>query len=108
MAETVQKTKTPAKPRIAAKKGKYIEAEKTAKPVAKESVKLTGSVAKTRNTAAKKITADRAAKPVKLLSPSREQIEQLARKYWAERGYQDGYAEQDWLRAEHDLQQKAS
>lgn len=38
----------------------------------------------------------------------REQIELLARKYWAERGWQDGYAEQDWLRAETELRQKAS
>jgi hypothetical protein len=37
-----------------------------------------------------------------------EQIEQLARQYWAERGWQDGYAEQDWLRAERELRQKAS
>jgi len=37
-----------------------------------------------------------------------DQIEQLARKYWAERGWKDGYAEQDWLRAESELRQKAS
>jgi len=40
--------------------------------------------------------------------PSREEVERLARKYWAQRGYQDGYAEQDWLRAEQELRQKAS
>lgn len=109
MAETMKKTETPAKPRtIAAKKETYIDVEKTAKPAAKKSVKLASPVAKPHKTAAKKVTADRATKPAKLLSPSREQIEQLARKYWAERGYQDGQAEQDWLRAEHDLQQKAS
>jgi hypothetical protein len=27
----------------------------------------------------------------------------LARKYWAERGYYDGHAEHDWLRAEREL-----
>jgi hypothetical protein len=40
--------------------------------------------------------------------PSREEIEKLARAYWAQRGYQDGYAEQDWIRAEQELRQKAS
>jgi hypothetical protein len=40
--------------------------------------------------------------------PSRAEIEQLARQYWAQRGYTDGYAEQDWLRAEQELLQMAS
>jgi hypothetical protein len=40
--------------------------------------------------------------------PSRAEIEVLAQKYWAQRGYTDGYAEQDWLRAEHELLQMAS
>jgi hypothetical protein len=40
--------------------------------------------------------------------PPREQVEELARRYWAQRGYQDGYAEQDWLRAEQELLQMAS
>jgi hypothetical protein len=35
--------------------------------------------------------------------PSYDQIAELARKYWAERGYTDGNAEQDWLRAEQEL-----
>jgi hypothetical protein len=48
------------------------------------------------------------AQPVKLTFPSRAEIEQLARQYWAQRGYTDGYAEQDWLRAEQELLQMAS
>ena len=40
--------------------------------------------------------------------PSREQIEKLAQAYWAQRGYTDGFAEQDWLRAEQDLLKMAS
>jgi hypothetical protein len=40
--------------------------------------------------------------------PSHDQIADLARTYWAERGYQDGFAEQDWLRAERELLQIAS
>ena len=41
-------------------------------------------------------------------APSHEEIEKLARKFWAERGWQDGYAEQDWLRAEQELRKMAS
>lgn len=40
--------------------------------------------------------------------PSHEQIAELARKYWAERGYKDGHQEEDWLRAEQELRAKAS
>jgi hypothetical protein len=40
--------------------------------------------------------------------PSRAEIEVLAQQYWAQRGYTDGYAEQDWLRAEQELLQIAS
>ena len=40
--------------------------------------------------------------------PSREEIEKLARDHWAQRGFQDGFAEQDWFRAEQELRQKAS
>lgn len=40
--------------------------------------------------------------------PSYEQIADLARKYWAERGYKDGHQEEDWFRAEQELRAKAS
>jgi hypothetical protein len=40
--------------------------------------------------------------------PTREQIEVLAYHLWLERQQQDGYAEQDWLRAEEQLQKAAS
>ena len=63
-------------------------------------VKKTKATAKPRRTAAKK---EKAAEVTKTPKPSREEIEQLARIFWAERGYQDGYAEQDWLRAEREL-----
>ena len=33
----------------------------------------------------------------------REKIAELAYSYWAERGYADGGAEEDWLRAEREL-----
>jgi len=69
-----------------------------------EKGKKTNATAKPRKAATKKEQVAEMAKP----APSREQIEQLARKFWAERGYQDGYAEQDWLRAERELHQMAS
>jgi len=40
--------------------------------------------------------------------PTREEIERLAKSYWAARGRLDGYAEQDWLRAEKELLKAAS
>lgn len=72
MAETVKKTKAPAKPRKTAKKKETVVEE------------------------------------IRMAAPSRAEIEALARKYWAERGWTDGYAEQDWLRAEQDLRGMAS
>lgn len=54
----------------------------------------------------KKKTAD-AAEPI-VIHPTHEQIAALAQRYWAERGYTDGQAEQDWLRAEHELMKIAS
>jgi len=70
-----------------------------------DTVKKTKAPAKPRKTAAKKTNLVQMANPV---APSREEIERLAQKFWAERGYQDGYAEQDWLRAERELLQMAS
>ena len=86
--ETVKKTKAPAKPKAV----KTPEGEtETAAPKA---------VAKTKAKAAPKSkTVDIAASR----TPSYEEISQLAERYWAERGWQDGYAEQDWLRAEQEL-----
>ncbi|HEY1256219.1 MAG TPA: DUF2934 domain-containing protein [Terracidiphilus sp.] len=59
----------------------------------------------TTKTTAKK---EKAIQTVRVALPSRAEIEQLARQYWAQRGYTDGYAEQDWLRAEQELLQMAS
>ena len=41
-------------------------------------------------------------------SPAHEQIATLAYSYWAERGYTPGSPEEDWLRAEAELRQRAS
>jgi len=79
ISETVKKAKTPAKPRAAA--------------------------GATRKTTAKKKTV---AEQVAATTPSHEEIAQLARRYWAERGWHEGQAEQDWLRAEQELMKMAS
>lgn len=58
---------------------------------------------------AKKTTAKQTvAEKVIATTPTHEEIAQLAQQYWAERGRQDGQAEQDWLRAERELMQMAS
>jgi len=69
-----------------------------------ETIKKTKAAAKPRKTATKKEKVTEIAKP----APTREEIEELAKRYWAERGYKDGGAEQDWLRAERELMQMAS
>ncbi len=82
MPETIEKTKkakAPAKPRAAAGTTKKTKAKAP--------------------TVTKKGTAT---------TPTHEEIARLAQQYWAERGHQDGHAEQDWLRAERELMKIAS
>jgi hypothetical protein len=94
--ETVKKTKAAAKPKaVKTPEGETGSAVKAApKAVAKTKVKA----------APKTKTIDVAASR----TPSYVEIAQLAERYWAERGWQDGYAEQDWLRAERELLGMAS
>jgi hypothetical protein len=69
-----------------------------------ETVKMTKATAKpSKTTTTKKMAAEAA----KTRTPSREEIVRLAEKNWASRGYQDGHAEQDWLKAEEELRQMA-
>jgi Protein of unknown function (DUF2934) len=70
-----------------------------------DTVKKTTARAKPRKTAPKKENLAAAQVPV---MPSREEVEKLAQAYWAQRGYIDGFAEQDWLRAEQELLKMAS
>ena len=70
-----------------------------------DTAKKTKTTAKTRKPVVKQETVTGTARSA---MPSREEVERLARTYWAQRGYQDGFAEQDWLRAEQELLQKAS
>lgn len=43
-----------------------------------------------------------------LASPSQDEIARLAYAYWADRGYQGGSPEEDWLRAEQELKFRAT
>jgi hypothetical protein len=74
------------------------KAKAPAKPKATAAIKTTTAKAKTQ-TVAEKVTAT---------TPTHEEIARLAQQYWAERGWQDGKAEEDWLRAERELMQMAS
>ena len=69
---------------------------------------MTEVIKKAKAPAKPKKTATKKAEEQKMRDPSHEQIAQLAQKFWAERGWQDGYAEQDWLRAERELRVSAS
>jgi len=76
--------------------------EKVKKAKAPVKPRATGATTKTaakRQTVAEKLTAT---------TPTHEEIARLAEQYWAERGRQDGQAEQDWLRAEQELMKMAS
>jgi hypothetical protein len=72
--------------------------EKTRKAKAPAKPKATAAASK--KTTAKKQTV---AEKVMATTPTHEEIAELARQYWAQRGHQDGQAEQDWLRAEQEL-----
>jgi hypothetical protein len=69
-----------------------------------ELVKKTKANTKPRKTATK---TDHVTEIAKAATPAREEIEQLAKRLWADRGYEDGLAEQDWLEAERELLQMA-
>jgi hypothetical protein len=97
--ENVKKTKAPAKPK---KTAKAVEGEtgSVVKAAPKTAAKTKAVPKAVRKTGAVDIAAGR--------RPSYEEIARLAERYWAERGWQDGYAEQDWLRAERELLGMAS
>jgi hypothetical protein len=76
---------------------------KKAKTTTKPSATTTKTAIKTpAKTATKKVETVTSSKP------TREEIERLAKTYWAERGGHNGSAEQDWLRAEKELLKAAS
>ena len=72
-----------------------------------ETVKKAKAPAKPRTTTAKAKTKA-AVDEVRADTPTHQEIAQLAHHFWVERGWQDGFAEQDWLRAERELIGRAS
>jgi hypothetical protein len=93
--ETVKKTKAPAKPKAVKMPGETGSAVKAAPKAAAKT--------KVRAAAKTKVVEHKAVDVAASRTPSYAEIAQLAERYWAERGWQDGYAEQDWLRAEQEL-----
>jgi hypothetical protein len=74
-----------------------------------ETMKKRKVVAAKPKTAAKRKTGPKAGP--RLMKPAivpHEEIEKLAHRFWAERGYSHGQAEVDWLRAEQELRGRAS
>ena len=111
MVDTAKKTKATATPRQAsAKNMKVAEVAKPTTdrkgielvPKVEELKKAKAAPAKPSKSATKKDSV------IAISQPARDVIEQLAYQYWAQRGYQHGYAIQDWLRSEQELQNRAS
>ena len=61
--------------------------------------------AKPRKTAAKPSSVN--GKVTQMPVP-RERVAELAHQFWIQRGYQHGFDEEDWFRAEQQLRHKAS
>ena len=89
MAETVKKATSKPKATAKAKTPVESSSKKTA---------ATNAAAKTKGVPSN----------VTEMKLSREQIAQLAHRYWIERGHQHGHHEEDWYRAEQELRGKAS
>ncbi len=114
MAEMVSKAKMIAKKmRVLTKKDKVAEVAK-ATTVSREPVKKlakaetppkTNSEAKPREAAAWKVSDGEMGRPAAV---SEEMIEHLAYRFWVQRGFQDGDALQNWLRAEQELRGRVS
>jgi hypothetical protein len=111
MADTAKKTKVAETPREAsAKKTKDAEVAKPTKAPSKgiELVAKVEAPKKTTTAATPRKTATKKENVVAIAKPARDVIEQLAYQFWEQRGYQHGYAIQDWLRAEQELLERAS
>ena len=115
MADTVKKTNAIATPRIGSTKTE--KAAEVAKPTTpnrkgielvpkvEELNKAKAASAKPPETATKKENVVSNSQPKVV---SREKIEQVAYQIWVQRGYQHGYALEDWIAAESELLERAS
>ncbi len=121
MTETVKKVKAPAKPKSTAPKSAAAETAKVAeKVIAAAPAKPRAKAVKT-GEVTEKATLSASTGPQRVpqktktveektaaATPSREQIAQLAHRFWKERGGHHGSHEQDWFRAERELRGMAS
>jgi|ERR1017187_5746212 hypothetical protein len=114
MVDTAKKTKATATPRQAsAKNMKVAEVAKPTTdrkgielvPKVEELKKAKATPAEPSKTATKKENVVSNSQPKVL---SREMIEQVAYQSWIQRGYQHGYALEDWFAAERVLLERAS
>jgi len=96
MAETVKKTKTPAKDAAKSRK----------KAAATDGAVLANTNGTSSNVT--EITNRSKKKPLTPAQVSHDQIAQLAHRFWTERGGQHGYHLEDWYRAEQELHARAS
>ena len=110
MADTANKTKAITPRQASTKKEKATE---VAKPTttSRKGIELVAKVEapkKATTTAKPRKTATKKDNVIAISQPASDVIEQLAYQYWTQRGYQHGYALQDWLRAEQELQGRTS
>ncbi len=96
--ESTKPTKAAAKPVSTSAEAKPAKAAVKAPAKPKAAAKAKAPVVETKVAAAETRRAEPTAK-----NPSHDDISRLAVRYWAERGYHDGHADQDWQRAEHHL-----
>jgi hypothetical protein len=111
MANTANKARIAATPRKTS--ASKVMATEAAKPTAtpRKGIELVAKVEapkKAKTAAQPRKTATKKDNVAAISKPARDVIEQLAYRYWAQRGYQHGYAVQDWLRAERELRGRAS
>src|ERR1035441_6613142 len=111
MADTVKKTTATATPRKAS--ANNVKVAEVAKPTTRdrkgielvpkveELKKAKAASAEPPKTATKKENVVSNSQPKVV---SREKIEQVAYQSWIQRGYQHGYALEDWIKAERELQ----
>ena len=100
MAESVKKTTRKAKATSNAKVPSKASSKKTAET---NGVSVMNETSLTNGAAKNGLPLN-----VTEMKLSREQVAQLAHRFWAERGHQHGHHEEDWYRAEQELRGKAS
>ena len=115
MATTANKIKATATPRIGSTKTE--KAAEVAKPTTsiRKGIELVPKVEELNKAKATPAEPSKAAtKKENVVSNSqpkvlsREKIEQVAYQIWVQRGYQHGYALEDWIAAESELLERAS